>query len=331
MAMKKYLETVKSDDFVRYEKEFADRILCALSNRYRQDKNEIHLVHTIEDIVNQFGDFTISNIFELSTKSIFIHGKKSHVQFKYYGEWAEPIELGDLIFIISIIYNKKKYFEKFTINQFKKDKRKSRSISWSIRNKKQLYLLSRFPTFRGVRGIIPKKNYSLPNYSGCLGSYGLLHRPGDFAFVSATRLDSFIGDKKTLKMIELYNLVNNRVRHPFDLCPIFYPAVWDIFCNCHFSHDVFSFVHQYLRMNIGEPVFLKEGIDNPQASNFLHELMGAIANKARKEGDKRILSFIKSFRRFPYVNRERENRFHEGVDFDGGGVGIVHTTIGLRE
>ena len=98
-----------------------------------------------------------------------------------------------MIFIVSVYFQGKKYFEKLTINQFKKANKTS---SWSIKNKEQLFLLSRFPVFRGIQGsIIDEKNYAIPNYSGCLGSYGFLYKPGDFAFVSATKLDSYVGQK----------------------------------------------------------------------------------------------------------------------------------------
>ena len=333
--MEKNTEAIRSDVFASYEKEFAQRMVSALSKGYLQELHEPPLVEIVEYVVNSVHNFIMRDHktwFELITKSIFVHGNKSQVEFDFYGQNKQR-ELCDLIFIVSVVLNGQKYFEKFTLNQFKKEKRSSRVV-WSLSNKEQLYLLSRFPSFRGVKGsLIPMKNYNLSNYSGCLGSYGLLHKPGDFAFVSATRLDSFIGDKKTLKMMELHTLLNNKVKHLFVWCPILYPPVGNIFGNCHFSHDVFNFVHEYLRMNIGEPIFMKIGIDNPQARNFLHELMLAIESKARKEKSKRILSFINAFRKFPYVDRKGQNRFNEGVDFDfeGGGIGIIHTTIDLRE
>jgi len=340
-AINKYLEAVKSDVFVRYEKEFSDRIISAISKGYKLGLNETYLVQIVEAVVNNVNNLTMRNKFKLDTKSIFIHGNKSQVEFNYYGQNAQR-EFGDLIFIISVVYNNRKYFEKITINQFKKDKTKSRSISWSISNKKQLYLLSRFPSFKGVTGLIPKKNYDLPNYSGCLGSYGLLYEPGDFAFVSATRLDSFIGPKNTLKMIELHKLANNRVRYLFDWFPIFFlfrplpllPFGWfPVFGNCHFCHDTSNFVQEYLRMNIGEPIFMKIGMDNPQARSFIHEVMSTIKRKAKKERAQGILNFIDAFLKFPYADKEGQNRFNEGVDFDfeGGGIGIIHTIINLGE
>lgn len=222
-AMNKYIETIKSDAFTRFEKEFARRMTSALSRGYLQKLHETPLVKIVKNVVNSVDKLTDGNQnFKLSTKSVFIHGNKSQVEFDYYGR-KEQTELGDLIFIISVVFNDKKYFEKFTINQFKKDKGR-RSVSWRI-DKEQLYLLSRFPAFRGVKGFVPKKNFDLPNYSGCLGSYGLLFKPGDFAFISATELDSFIGYRSSLKLNELY-LIHETEKYPFSHFPYFYPRFY---------------------------------------------------------------------------------------------------------
>lgn len=334
-VIEKYAKTVKSDVFVRYEKDFADKMLSALSKNYLKALHEPSLVQVVEGIVNSVQYLNAKGprlLFELTTKSIFIHGNKSQVQFNYYGKSTNSVELGDLIFILSVVYNGTKYLEKLTINQFKKDKRKSRSISWNISNKKQLYLLSRFPTFRGVRGLIPKKEYDLPNYSGCLGSYGLIHKPGDFAFVSATRLDSFMGCRKTLKFKELSNLIDIRFNRIPDCCPIFYPTFRHILGNCHISYDVYKFIDEYLRASVGEPVFAKIGLDNSQARTLLHDLLTAVKTKAKRAKSKRMLNFVESFRKFPYPDKG-ENRSNEDIDFDpeGGGIGIIHTTIDLIE
>jgi hypothetical protein len=232
------------------------------------------------------------------------------------------------------VLNGRRYFEKITLNQFKKDMAKHRGISWSLDNEEQLYLLSRFPSFTGVRGsLVPIKKHSLPNHSGCLGSYGLLYKPGDFAFVSATRLSLFAGGKKTLKMAELHDLADDRVTHVFCWAPVLISPLWNIFGNCHFCQDAFNFVDEYLKMNVGEPVFMMAGMDSPQARSFLQELMSAIESKAKKEGDQGMHDFVKEFRQFPYENEEGQDRFDENPDFDfeGGGIGIIHTTIDLGE
>ena len=143
-VIKKYLEVIQSSSFVEYEKEFAKRVVNALSNKYLSPKpTEIKLVKFIQKIVNNINGLSSSDKnYELSTQAIFIQGKKSMVNFEYSKD-DKPRELGDLIFIISIIFKGKIWFQKLTINQFKKDKNKVRNIRWGVNDKKQLYLLSR--------------------------------------------------------------------------------------------------------------------------------------------------------------------------------------------
>ena len=358
-ALKKYADVIINDVFAMYEKEFAQRVNAALATGYLQKLREPPLVEIIENVVNGIDDLTIKSdkpYFELSTKSAFIHDTKNKtlVEFDYYGESVKR-ELGDLIFIISVIFNGEKYFEKFTINQFKKDKTRSKNVSWNISNKEQLYLLSRFPTFKGVdNSIIPTSEYNLLNYSGCLGSYGLLYRPGDFSFVSATELDCFIGDKNSLKMNELYDLTYEKREYLFPYFSYFYPdingllylahrfykqygfkgySLWNLFGNYHHAYNAFDFAHKYLRIAIGEPIFMKMGVDNSQARCFLHDLLSAARIKAQRKKKRKLLNLLDGFFRYHYAGNEEEGGFRKEVrvDFDGGGIGIIHTTINLGE
>ena len=171
-CIKKYAEVVNDEKFILHWKKLSEKLLRGIQKNY--DLHEPNIVEIIENIINNFGQFhTNGRYFSVSTNSIFIHGNKSQVEFEYYGKSTRR-ELGDIIFILSVVYNGKKYFEKMTINQVKK----SKNVLWNFNNdsaKEQLYLLSRFPTFRGTNNsLIPTKNYNLPNCSGCLGSHGLL-------------------------------------------------------------------------------------------------------------------------------------------------------------
>lgn len=360
-AIKKYIEaTTRSNVFARYEKEFARKIVSALSEGYHHELFEPKLVQIIEGVVNSVSDLIIRDhrgYLELSTRAIFIHGNKSQVEFDYYGRRTQR-ELGDLIFIVSLIFNGRKYFEKFTINQVKRDSPKSgKEVYWNVRSnissKEQLYLLSRFPTFRGTgSSIIPMTEYALPNYSGCLGSYGLLCKPGDFIFISATELDSLIGRRSTLKVGELSYL--KTVESPWLHLPWFYPNIdevfylmhkfyrysgstwyflWSLFSNHHHAYNAFDFAHKYLTLGIGEPVFMKVGIDNVRARNFLHEVLSAVRIKAEREGLLELSSFVDEFFRYGYSDNEEQRGPVEGIEFgfEGGGIGIIHTTINLGE
>jgi hypothetical protein len=320
----------RSDLFAEYQKDFAKHLTSALSREYL--KGEVKSVRTIEKFVNSVHSLKKRGMgvygmpFELLTNSIFIHGNKSQVEFDYYGQKNGSIELGDLIFISTVVFERKKYFEKMTINQFKIDSKRKRAIYWTINNKKQLYLLSRFPTFRPVRGIIPRKEYNLPNQSGCLGSYGLLYRPGDFAFISATRLDSLIGSQRTIRQDELSEHFSGSGRCSLACCPVL--------GDCHLCLDLYSFTNHYLRLNIGEPVFAKEGSYNRQAKSLFNDLIVALQRAAKKEKpDQRIIRFLEFFRRFPYTDDSEQDTFTKNSDspINNGGIGIIHTTIMLGE
>lgn len=355
-ALKKYFQLMETEHFVKYEKDFACRIQRALTDGYNQGFYEPKLVSSVERIItNVNGMKTSFSRFRISTRGIFIHGNRSRVEFEYYGQKVER-ELGDLIFILSIIYNGKKQFEKFTISQFKRDReyklRRSSKLRWNLSNKEQIYLLSRFPSFRGIKGsIIPKREFNLPNYSGCLGSFNLLFRPGDFVFVSATLLESFMGNRKFLDITEtfklrqpnsfiyllpinkdyfelLYLLLELEVRVPV---LIFTPYFMSILGTAHYAFNVYEFVGKYLRGNIGELTYSGIGTYNVHAFNFLHELLSAIIRKARMEERKDAINFVNEFFRNPYSGGERGER--EGIEFDpeGGSIGIIYTQIDLGE
>jgi hypothetical protein len=355
-AIKKYIEIVESDAFAGYEKDFAGRIISALSSCYQNRLSEPDMVKTVEDVINSCKNLTRNNSkpdFELSTNAIFIHGyHKSGVRFNYYGKRADT-ELGDIIFIVSIIFNGQKYFEKFTISQFKKNSQNNRSISWNMENKEQLYLLSMFPKFRGVAGsIVPQKDFNLPNYSGCLGSYSLLYAPGDFAFVSGTRLASYLGSSKKINGNDLFsigereNVINisewhhwwhdwlrilEFCRQPYcDFCSLL--PTFNLFLgNCHFSMNVYDFVSKYLRLSIGEPTI---GKTNLQARNFLIELMSTLKPKTDEEKDKYkdLRNFTEGFFKYRYANNEGSNMDKENIEFNSeGDIGIIYTTINLGE
>jgi hypothetical protein len=340
---------------------------------YQQHDTEPKMVKAIINNVN--GLSTSSNGFHISTKGIFIHGNRSWVEFEYYGNKTK-CELGDLIFIISIIYNNNKYFEKLTITQFKKSTNDTR---WDL-NKKQLYLLARFPTFKGAKGsIIPMKEYNLSNYSSCLGSYGLLYKPGDFAFASAKIVEAILGNSKSIGIKSMLSVTDFReplmlCPHPFfhfkdieelylccKLCkhnlrshffsyPIFQNSFLPVIGNSISSSNVHEFSEKYLRALIGELTFAYEFPYNRLAFQFLQDLMTELKKKGQKED--KILEFIDSFYWYAYGKGRREGGQKEGgqkeggqgeggegegegglgdFDYDGRGIGIIHTMINLGE
>ncbi len=370
-VIKKYLQLINTEHFAKYEKDFAYRVQIGLNEGYSRRFYEPAMVAVIERIVNKLNGLSVSaNRFKISTKSIFIHGNKSQVEFEYYGQRVQR-ELGDLIFILSIIYKGRKYFEKFTVSQFKKD---NDSLSWDLRNKEQIYLLSRFPSFKGIKGsIIPMREFSLPNYSGCLGSFNLLFRPGDFVFVSASNLESFVGNRKSINIINVFKLLEPpssyftypipfdwphikefdwhhieefydcwrrlwRHRMPVPFSPLyFFPHYFMGILGCSRSaSNIHDFVDKYLRGYIGELTYSDIGIYNTPALDFLCELFSAIMRKALKENKTNkteLINFVKEF--FMYSYGGNQGGIREGIEFDyegeGGGIGIIYTLINLGE
>jgi len=66
----KYVEAVESDAFRVYERKFADKMISALSEGYRQGQIEPPLVQIIESVINSVHDFAMHDpkiYLELST------------------------------------------------------------------------------------------------------------------------------------------------------------------------------------------------------------------------------------------------------------------------
>jgi hypothetical protein len=352
-VVEKYLQLIKTEDFAKYEKDFASKVQIGLIEVYKQGFYEPEMVSIVEGIINNLNGLSVStNRVKISTKSIFIHGNKSQVEFEYYGKRVQR-ELGGLIFILSVIYNGIKYFEKFTISQFKKD---DDNLRWDLSNKEQIYLLSRFPSFRGIRGsIIPMREFNLPNYSGCLGSFNLLFRPGDFVFVSAPQLENSVGNRKSLSKANISKLEEPSCYYfPYPI-PFYWPDIEELFYFWRklwrhgkpiafsppyfigilgFSRsasNIHEFVDKYLRGNIGELTYSGIGIYNTPAFEFLRELLSAIMIKAQKEKKDEFIDFINEFFRHPYGGNEGGMREDVEFDYEGGGIGIIYTSINLGE
>ena len=322
------------------------------------------MVSDVEAIINNVNGLSVSaNRFRISTNGIFIHGNKSQIEFEYYDSKTQR-ELGDLIFITSVIYNNRKYFEKLTITQFKRSTKRpewyfnKKDKNGKYPDKEQLYLLARFPTFKGIGGsIIPMKEYSLSNYSNCLGSYGLLYKPGDFAFASAKIVEVFLGNSKNISIEHIlpstdfyeplmfcphppfhfrdaeelwYKLCRHYFRKPFFPYPIFQNNLLPVIGNSSRSCNVHEFTEKYLRALIGEFTFTYEFSYNQPAFQFLQDLMMAIRKKAQRETNDKIQNFVNSFYQHAYGEGQGGEGFGE-FDYEGGGIGIIHTVINLGE
>ncbi|SFV32294.1 hypothetical protein [Thermoflavifilum thermophilum] len=359
-CIKKYVEITNDDKFKHHWKLLSHKLIAGVQNSYKKPEN--HIVKIIESIINSVGTFKTqgkSLKFSIKTNSIFIHGNKSYVEFSYDGNNTKR-ELGDIIFILSIVCNSKKYFEKMTINQVKK----SKDVSWSFSSrsaKEQVYLLSRFPTFKGAKNsLIPSNEYSLPNYLGCLGSHGLLYFPGDFALISSKKLEVLLSKKSTISLYDLFKLEMETIQtimcpfcllFDYDIEECFYffhklihylpgyyrysPFVCNlpILGNNCIAFNSYDFSNKYLLGHIGELVYAKNIPYNSSALRFLQVLLNAIKRKAENDRLENILNFIGSFYSNEYANSDdgsgREE--NEGFNYERGSIGIIHTIVDLEE
>jgi hypothetical protein len=346
-----------SDLLPSYVNRFANRLTTALRAEYDRHTNEPETVKVVQNVVNHVNDIRERGAgMSLATNAVFIHGQPSYVQFSYYGSNVRR-ELGDLIFISSLVFNGEKQFERLSICQFKKDSR--RDENWDLSNSEQLYLLSRFPTFLGVAGsLIPPRDINLTDTSGGLGSYGLLFSPGDFAFVGAPRLSSFIGGANRLGRRELYGMDSlETMRHTerqiawTDLAwlaralgPFTIPPQWHFlakigFDNRIFAGNVFDFVEQYVLLSIGEPIYASYGpfTANRPAMRFLRELLQAARTKAARDGDQAVVDFVDRYVsvRLGGVNADGDHADAHNNNVEpeitGGGIGIVHLVVNIGE
>ena len=354
-CLKKYIEVTKSEKFAVHWKRLSEKLLNGIREGYRARGREPSIVQVIENIINSVDQLdTDGDKFYISTKSVFVHGSKSQVEFEYHGRKTQR-ELGDIIFILSVVYNGSKYFEKMTITQVKK----SKGISWNFRSesaREQLYLLSNFPRFKGVdHSLILGEDYNLPNYSGCLGSHGLLYYPGDFALVSSKKLEIFLLERSRLRWRDLISINFSpscclfisldrpmgyefeeilNCYHKFVQFNCLYFKYFPLTCNllpvlgneC-IAYNAYDFSDKYLRGYIGELIYAKELYHNELALRFLLALLASI--EKRKGEFKKFVDNFKKFKYNPHGYKENENT-HKNESDDKGGIGIIHTVINLK-
>lgn len=340
----RYNELILSNEFIQYVKKFGEEINFVLGKDYKDDVDEPKIVKDICNKINGTASIPFrSKSWDIFTRSVFIHGNNYQVSFPYYNEDNKvERELGDIIFIITFVYRNLKYVEKMTILQFKKNKKTTRSISWDLSNKAQLYLLSKFPTFKFANASSKLSGlYALPNYTKTLGSYGLLYNPGEFIYISANILDQLLNNRNTLNIKDIpycfrfvhCNRVVENIYYHYLLEKLIDDVIDDIMGTCWYTYDVLDFSYEYLKGKIGEPLCMVGSASNIQARNLLHDLLRAIQDKAGKIS----YNFVNDFFMYHYAGNDSSNddgysgRDHIKSDFDDGGIGIIHTTINLGE
>lgn len=336
-GFEKFYELTKSRDFVIYEKNLAHELVNTIRNSYTRKEPEI-----VKSIANNLDENFQYSGMSVSTKGRSIHGNKtSGVRFQYGGGKVER-ELGDLIYVFSVIYKNRKILEKTSFSQFKKS---GNSSSWNLSNREQLYLLSRFPTFYGIPGsIVPTTKISLRNYSGSLGTYDLLYEPGDFIHVNAPLLDTILSNHKSLSRKEFSLLEKNRGVYFEITCSLVYEELLHFhlpfykhslgscapFCASAFSANAYHFIQEYLRGCVGETIF-GIGIKYDEESlKLIRDIFMSLKERGKKINDASLESFADSFLNIPYAIDNKDES--HGRDFNGdGGIAIIYTKVDLGD
>ncbi len=127
------------------------------------------------------------------------------------------------------------------------------------------------------------------------------------------------------KFIEIYGIYPICVPFPF-CCHL------PILGNSHFAFNTYYFVDQYLKGCIGELAFSSYTLYNNSVLDFLNKIFQCIRKEPKIKHDCEAIKFIENLYKFPYAGGggfSTDNVFIEYFDNEGGGFGIVHTTINL--
>ncbi len=214
-------------------------------------------------------------------------------------------------------------------------------------------MLSQFPQFEGFSGIIPKRNFSLSNDSGTLGSYGLLSE-NDFHFVSAPWLATMFSSKSSIEISKFREIAMQNssfesrifqsglyMPYPYDLIHNLRRGGWygiyrNTFADLHFVMDCSDFARKYLTFNIGEASFSSDYPFNREAhalhSGIISELRSRAALAPEHERAS-MNTFLTGYDRYSYANEKRPppNEEPGPTSSNGGSIGIIHTSISLEE
>jgi len=356
--LEKYCSFIKQNGFQNFAVRMADMLDSMIKNE------RLNEPQVVKGIVQRLNGLRHAGV---CIHAAFIH-QKPYVRF-YDDDFAEKkAELGDLIFIVSVIHKKKKIFERMTINQAKKGPTPKIDA-------KQLFLLSHFPAFR-LPGKWGGKVYALPNYSHCLGSHSLLGNK--FTFISSVLLDyalrlgqcsSVDGLRKWFTYEDFlfpYLILNNASFNTINLCISKFVREtgkvgwWERLClgffsrycqcwrmilvpvptvlNIGYTWTAEQFVISYLLSWIGEIVWENSRSPNLQAWVLIQDIVNSMAAL----GDEKAKEFVQKFREFSYrgeswskkrmvsVSNNGENIYGKSEQGNGG-FGIIYTEVNLDE
>jgi len=323
-------QSVQSRAFAQLSKELAIRVERAIS----RDLRENQLVEGIVNEINrtpllQFRDNDLG--LSMETRSAFIHGNH-HRQVEYkYLNGTRNAEMGDLLLNILVYFEGQRCFEKATFVQFKKSK--GDEWKWALptdhavdaTDANQLYLLSRFPPLRGrTDALFQRRNFLfVPNHSECLGSYGLIHKPGDLIFISAPRLEACASSQDATTLHSMRHLKTNAATSWSYMFGKTIPE-GSILGNIQYAQNAYDLIDKYLRLSIGESVVSDNGLNNPAASNLVEHVFSYLAEKQPKQYAE-LLKMRHGQRRNMNISNIEDTVGETGK----GGLGILTTRIDL--
>jgi len=341
LFIQKYRKFLRSEFFTTYAKALSEKIVSALCDSFSKEEREPKAVNVVSEIINRLEPFDDSALgYKIRTRSAFIHGVSSRVEFNYYGKQVRR-ELGDLIFVVSFIYQNEKFLERVTISQVKKELRNTR-LKWNL-DSEQLFLLSRWPSFKSSKGSFwAQKEYFLSDLSGSLGSFLLLFRPGDFMLIAAPDLERIIGGKKSVSVVDINRYFKSAdiplqyydYFHDFCLIRFFRLPSIQIISSSKYAANVFAFIDRYLSGSIGEPVYsIYQGEINVTAQAFLHEVFSVIKKKGERDNIMGLITLGEEFFKYKYHDRKDEEKEGRENNYDHkiGGFGLIYTSINLGE
>lgn len=334
-----FSKATTEETFIKEEKKVCSAIQAVLAEVYLNDGDEIELVKKTIETLN------LSRSYHFNLESAFIHGNRSQIEFQYYGKKAHK-ELGDLIIVSTMTRRGIPLLQKLTIIQAKRDTQKP--YTWGI-DKEQLFFLSNWPEFSGIRGIFPKKSLTILDHSGCLGSYYLYREPGDFVFISARELELLLGSQKRISyddllknqtgimshrrtsnsslpilssihseelcfLLEEYLYRSHKMGYPFPHFQNFMDSTSQVLQNICFCKNVNDSISNFARLNIGELIFAAESF--VPVNDFAYRMLNTIVRYVTSR-DQGALGQLRGFNLDAPVLEE--------LDMEGVRVGIIHS------
>jgi len=316
--------------FKKWQDELARKIYSSLnSNVY---SGEVKTVTDLCDVMSK-----------QSHKGLHIESRKIHgwntsgVKFDYINGKEVRKELGDMVIVSVVTFNRRIMLLKTAFIQNKKAHKNS-SCSWGI-DQGQLLLLKNFPTFTGVGEIFKNKTITFLNHSGTLGNYGLFTPTGDMVFLTAknvfcnqssngkdTRTITFDDIKKASSLcVPFDNNVNSISFYCNDCCRYidfdhekYFPFLHGrynlpFFNNYSYALDVHEIVKELTCFNIGEPLSVLGYKTNGDLYDYTNDLLRSAFGYSIED------DYFDS-------NRENDNISNES----GANVILVHGELGER-